>query len=165
MSTATRTVTGAHFEELMKGVDDDIRQIMEDNLVFFTNDSDTSAMAEKSRSDKLRAAYTKLADFITQKLLNDLNNQQKAFLCCGAIGDTVTVQAEGGPKVLNLLPKDFYESLLKTFSVLSPEGRLTSSPPSPRASWSPSRPARIATGTCAVPPPTSAASARSGNAR
>src|SRR5579872_1381391 len=104
MSTTTSTVTGAHYESLMKGVDAEVRQQVEDNIVFFCNDADTSAIAEKSRSDKLRRSYDKLVDWIVSNRLNELNSQQSTFLCTGAIGDIITVQLAKETKTIDLLP-------------------------------------------------------------
>jgi len=121
MSTATQTVTGAHYESLMKGVDSEIRQQVEDNIVFFANDADTAATAEKQRSDRLRRAYDKLVDWIVSNRLNELTPQESLFLNTGAIGDVITVQLEKETKTINLLPTSLYESLLKTFSGRTPE--------------------------------------------
>ena len=112
MSTATSAVTGVHFEKLMEGVDEETRKSVEDGLVFFANDADTSGTAEKSRADKLRTAYNNLVDYLVVNRLNEINGQQATFLCTGALGDTVTVQAAGG-KTLELLPTPFYEFLLQ----------------------------------------------------
>ncbi len=79
MSTATQTVTGAQYESLMKGVDDEVRQQVEDNIVFFANDADTAATAEKQRSDRLRRAYDKLVDWIVSNRLNELTPQAAVF--------------------------------------------------------------------------------------
>ncbi len=121
MSTATQAVTGTHYEALMKGVDSTVRDKVEEFIRFFANDADTSAAAEKSRSDKLRNGYNALVDYIVLNLLNNLNPQQSTFLCTGAIGDTITVQLEKETKTINLLPTATYESLLKTFSGRTPE--------------------------------------------
>src|SRR5580693_3025916 len=83
MSTATQSVTGTHYEQLMKGVDSEVRDKVEDFIRFFANDADTSALAEKSRSDKLRNAYNALVDYIVSNLLNNLNPEQSTFLCTG----------------------------------------------------------------------------------
>jgi hypothetical protein len=116
MSTATQTVTGTHYLELMKEVDAETRKQFEDGLLFFANDADTSGMAEKTRADKLRTAYNILVEYLVSNRLNDLNLEQRVFLCTGSIGDSVTVQFNNAPKVLNLLPPEFYSLLLKTFS-------------------------------------------------
>jgi len=121
MSTATQSVTGTHYEQLMKGVDSEVRDKVEDFIRFFANDADTSAIAEKSRSDKLRNAYNALVDYIVPNLLNNLNPEQSTFLCTGAIGDKITVQTEKETKVIELLPTPLYESLLKSFSGRNPE--------------------------------------------
>ncbi|HJT25474.1 MAG TPA: hypothetical protein VJ873_12950, partial [bacterium] len=121
MSTATQSVTGTHYEQLMKGVDSEVRDKVEEFIRFFANDADTSAVAEKSRSDKLRNAYNALVDYIVANLLNNLNPEQSTFLCTGAIGDRITVQTEKETKHLELLPPPLYESLLKTFSNRNPE--------------------------------------------
>ncbi len=121
MSTATQSVTGTHYEQLMKGVDGEVRGKVEDFIRFFANDADTSALAEKSRSDKLRNAYNALVDYIVSNLLNNLNPEQSTFLCTGAIGDKITVQTEKETKAIELLPTHFYASLLKTFSGRNPE--------------------------------------------
>src|SRR5579872_4194431 len=121
MSTTTSTVTGAHYESLMKGVDSEVRQQVEDNIVFFSNDADTSAVAEKSRSDKLRRSYDKLVDWIVSNRLNELTPQEAVFLNTGAIGDVITVQLPKETKTIELLPNHLYESLLKTFSKRTPE--------------------------------------------
>ncbi len=121
MSTTTQTVTGAHYESLMKSVDSEVRQQVEDNIVFFANDADPSAMAEKSRSDKLRRAYAKLVDWIVSNRLNELTPHEAAFLNAGAIGDVITVQLAKETKTIHLLPTPFYESLLKSFSGRNPE--------------------------------------------
>ena len=121
MSTATSAVTGTHFEKLMEGVEAETRKQIEDTLVFFANDADTSATAEKSRSDKLRNGYNALVDFLVSNRLNDLNPQQMTFLCSGAIGDSITVQLAKETKTLYLLPIPLYQSLLKTFSGRTPE--------------------------------------------
>src|SRR5277367_1007784 len=120
MSTGTSVVSGTHFEEVMKGVDEETRKQVEDGLVFFSNETDTSAMGEKSRADKLRTAYNNLVEYLVSSSLNELNPHQMAFLCSGAIADSVTIQAAGGPKTVQLLPADFYASLLKTFSAPAP---------------------------------------------
>jgi len=120
MSIATNPVTGTHYEALMKGVDSDTRDKVETHIVFFANDADTSAIAEKQRSDKLRNGYNALVDFLVGNLLNNLNPQQATFLCTGAIGDTITVQLEKETKTIELLPTSFYETLLKTFSAPNP---------------------------------------------
>jgi hypothetical protein len=121
MSTATQSVTGTHYEQLMKGVDSEVRDKVEEFIRFFANDTDTSALAEKSRSDKLRNAYNALVDYIVSNLLNNLNPEQSTFLCTGAIGDKITVQTEKETKVIELLPTPLYESLLKSFSGRNPE--------------------------------------------
>ena len=121
MSTATQTVTGAHYESLMKGVDSEVRQQVEDNIIFFANDADTSATAEKSRSDKLRRSYDKLVDWIVSNRLKELTPQEAVFLNTGAIGDVITVQLEKETKTIDLLPASLYASLLKTFSGRTPE--------------------------------------------
>ena len=91
MSTATQTVTGTHYLELMKEVDAETRKQFEDGLLFFANDADTSGMAEKTRADKLRTAYNILVEYLVSNRLNDLTLEQRVFLCTGAIGDSVTV--------------------------------------------------------------------------
>ncbi|HET9869007.1 MAG TPA: hypothetical protein VFR02_00725, partial [bacterium] len=116
MSTATQTVSGTHYQELMKEVDAETRKQFEDGLIFFANDADTSGMAEKTRADKLRTAYNLLVEFLVSNRLNDLNLEQRVFLCTGAIDDSVTVMVNNAPKVLALLPPEFYSLLLKTFS-------------------------------------------------
>ena len=116
MSTATQGVTGIHYEELMKGVDAETREIVEKMIVIFCNDEDQSAAEEKARSDKLRNAYNTLVDFLVNNKLNDLNPQQATFLCTGALGDTITVHAVNPPREIELLPPAFYDMLLKTFS-------------------------------------------------
>jgi hypothetical protein len=116
MSTATQTVSGTHYLELMKEVDAETRKQFEDGLLFFANDADTSGMAEKTRADKLRTAYNLLVEFLVSNRLNDLNLQQRVFLCTGSIGESVTVQVNNAPKTLTLLPPEFYSLLLKTFS-------------------------------------------------
>jgi hypothetical protein len=116
MSTVTFLVSGAHFQELMKEVDPETRKQVEDGLVIFANDADTSGTAEKLRADKLRTAYNVLVEFLVSNRLNDLNPQQKTFLCSGAIGDTLIIQVNNAPKTLPLLPTEFYGFLLKTFS-------------------------------------------------
>ncbi len=121
MSTATQSVTGTHYEQLMKGVDSGVRDKVEDFIRFFANDADTSATAEKLRSDKLRNAYNALVDFIVSNLLNNLNPEQSTFLCTGAIGDKITVHTEKETKAIELLPAPFYQSLLKSFSGRNPE--------------------------------------------
>jgi hypothetical protein len=121
MPNATQIITGTHYEALMKKVDPEVRQQVEDCIVFFANDADTSAPAEKSRSDKLRRAYDKLVDWIVSNRLNDLTPQEALFLNTGAIGDTITVQLEKEAKTIDLLPTPLYESLLKTFSGRTPE--------------------------------------------
>ena len=121
MSTATQSVTGTHYEQLMKGVDSEVREKVEDFIRFFANDADTSAPAEKSRSDKLRNAYNALVDYMVANLLNNLNPEQSTFLCTGAIGDKITVQTEKETKTIELLPAPLYESLLKSFSNRNPE--------------------------------------------
>jgi hypothetical protein len=121
MSTATQSVTGTHYEQLMKGVDSTVRDKVEDNLRFFANDADTSATAEKFRSDKLRNAYNALVDHLVSNFLNNLNPEQSTFLSTGAIGDKITIQTEKETKHIELLPTAFYESLLKSFSVRDPE--------------------------------------------
>ncbi len=121
MSTATQSVTGTHYEQLMKGVDSEVRDKVEEFIRFFANDADTSAVAEKSRSDKLRNAYNALVDYIVPNLLNNLNPEQSTFLCTGAIGDKITVQTDKETKVIDLMPAPLYESLLKTFSGRNPE--------------------------------------------
>ena len=123
MSTATSVVSGIHFEQLMAGVDPETRKSVEDMLVFFANDADTSTTAEKLRADKLRTAYNNLVDFLVSNKLNDLNQQQMAFFCTGAIGDNITIQAGSGPRSFELLPADIYGELLKTFSVTDPAAR------------------------------------------
>lgn len=117
MSTATSTVNGTHYNELMKNIEPEVRQAVEDCIVFFANDADTSALAEKSRSDRMRRAYDKLVDWIVGNRLNDLSKHEMVFLNTGAIGDTITVQLEKETKTIDLLPAPLYESLLKTFSV------------------------------------------------
>ena len=121
MSTATQTVSGTHYQELMKRVDSEVRQQVEDNIVFYANDADTSATAEKQRSDRLRRAYDKLVDWIVSNRLNELTPQEAAFLNTGAIGDVITVQLEKETKTIELLPTPLYESILKTFSGRTPE--------------------------------------------
>ncbi len=121
MSTATSTVTGTHYEELMKRVDSEVRQQVEENIVFFANDADTAATAEKQRSDRLRRGYDKLVDWIVSNRLNELTPQEAAFLNTGAIGDVITVRLEKETKTIDLLPTPLYESLLKTFSGRTPE--------------------------------------------
>lgn len=121
MSTATQSVTGTHYEQLMKGVDSGVRDKVEDFIRMFANDADTSAVAEKSRSDKLRNAYNALVDYLVSNLLNNLNPEQSTFLCTGAIGDKITVQTEKETKSIELLPAPFYDSLLKSFSGRNPE--------------------------------------------
>ena len=121
MSTATQSVTGTHYEQLMKGVDSEVRDKVEEFIRFFANDADTSATAEKLRSDKLRNAYNALVDYIVPNLLNNLNPEQSTFLCTGAIGDKITVQTDKMSKAIDLLPTPLYESLLKTFSGRTPE--------------------------------------------
>jgi hypothetical protein len=123
MSTATQGVTGIHYEELMKGVDDETRELVERMIVNFCNDEDQSAAEEKARSDKLRSAYNTLVDFLVNNKLNDLNPQQKVFLCTGAIGDLITVQAVKPPRELDLLPTHFYDMLIKIFSGPDPNAR------------------------------------------
>lgn len=123
MSTATQVVSGTHFEALMEGVDAETRKQVEDILVFYANDVDTSATAEKARADKLRNAYNSLVDYLVNNRMNELNNQQTTFLCSGALGDVVTVQVNNAPKTVQMLPSDFYSELLKTFSAPSPESR------------------------------------------
>jgi hypothetical protein len=121
MPNATQNITGKHYEQLMKKVDPEVRQQVEDFIAFFANDADTSAPAEKSRSDKLRNAYNKLVDWIVSNRLNELTPHEATFLCTGAIGDTITVQLEKETKTIDLLPALLYESLLKTFSGRTPE--------------------------------------------
>ncbi|MGH7739778.1 MAG: hypothetical protein ACREL1_06490 [bacterium] len=116
MSTATQTVSGAHYLELMKDVPDETRKQFEDGLVFFANDADASGMAEKNRADKLRTAYNILVEFLVSNRLNDLNVEQRVFLCTGAIDDNITILFNNAPKSFSLLPPEFYSLLLKTFS-------------------------------------------------
>ncbi|HXL72031.1 MAG TPA: hypothetical protein VN963_00260, partial [bacterium] len=70
MATTTFVVSGTHFEELLKGVDDETRKEVEDGLLLFANDADTSGTAEKYRSDKLRNVYNSLVDFLISNKLN-----------------------------------------------------------------------------------------------
>ena len=123
MSIATSVVTGTHYEKLMEGVDTETRKQVEDSLVFFANDADTSATAEKLRSDKLRSGYNNLVDFLVSNKLNELNEQQMVFLCSGAIGDVINVQVNNAAKSISLLPPDFYSYLLKSLSDPKPESR------------------------------------------
>ncbi len=123
MSTATSVVSGTNFEELMKGVDDETRKQVEDCLVIYATDADTSATAEKNRADKLRTAYNNLVDYLVSNRLNELTPQQGVFLSTGALGDVITVQIANAPKTVQLLPSDFYGELLKSLSAPSPETR------------------------------------------
>jgi hypothetical protein len=118
MATTTFVVSGTQFEELMKGVDDETRKAMEDGILLFANDADTSGTAEKYRSDKLRNVYNALVDFLVSNKLNELNPNQITFLCTGAIGDKITVQMPPNTKEIQLLPTEFFLSLLKSFSEL-----------------------------------------------
>jgi hypothetical protein len=113
------TVSGAQFDLLMAGVDEETTKQVEDSIVLFANDADTAMTAEKYRADKLRLGYNALVDFLISNKLNELNNQQIVFLCTGAIGDKITVQMQPAPKEIQLLPPAFYESLLKSFSEIS----------------------------------------------
>jgi hypothetical protein len=121
MSTATQTVTGTHYEQLMKGIDSEVRDKVEGFILVFADDADTSAVAEKLRSDKLRNAYNALVDYIVPNLLNNLNAEQSTFLCTGAIGDKITIQTEKETKHIELLDPALYKSLLKSFSNRNPE--------------------------------------------
>lgn len=109
-------VTGTNFEELLKGVDDETRKAVEDGILIFANDTDTSVTAEKYRADKLRLSFNALIDFLVANKLNELNPHQVTFLCTGAIDFKITVQLEKGPKDMILLPAPFYDQLLKSFS-------------------------------------------------
>ena len=113
------TVSGANFDQLMAGVDEETTKQVEDSLVIFANDTDTAATAEKYRADKLRIAYNALVDFLVSSKLNELNPHQIVFLSTGAIGDKITIQMQPAPKEIQLLPPAFYESLLKSFSALT----------------------------------------------
>lgn len=115
MSTATQVISGTHYEKLMEGVDAETRTIVENCLVFFANDADTSATEEKARSDKLRTAYNTLVDFLVSNRLNELNTHQAAFLCTGAIADSILVQSTS-PKTITLLPSQLYLKLIDNFS-------------------------------------------------
>lgn len=119
MATTTFVVSGTHFEELLKGVDDETRKDVENGLLLFANDADTSGTAEKYRSDKLRNVYNALVDFLVSNKLNELNPNQITFLCTGAIGDKITLQMPPNTKEIQLLPTEFFVSLLKSFSEMS----------------------------------------------
>jgi hypothetical protein len=114
-------VTGNHFEKLMEGVDEPTRKQFEDCLAFFAADADTSSAAEKTRSDKLRTGYNNLVDFLVMNRMNELNPQQITFLCTGAMGDTITLQNPA--RTMELLPTDFYNSLIASFSKPNPDAR------------------------------------------
>ena len=103
MSTATQIVSGTHYLELMKEVDAETRKQFEDGLVFFANDADTSGMAEKNRADKLRTAYNTLVEYLVSNRLNELNLQQRVFLCTGSIGESITVQVNNAVAVINIV--------------------------------------------------------------
>lgn len=111
MAATTYAVQGVRFEELMQGVDDAVRKIMEDALLFYTDETDTSASGEKAKSDKLRNAYNELVKFLILNKLNDLNNAQKVFLCTGAVGDVVQYEKGGQTQELVLIPKEVYDVL------------------------------------------------------
>jgi hypothetical protein len=121
MNTSTVAVQGMIFNEVMKEVDLEIRKQVEDALIFFANDADQSAAAEKTRSDKLKTAYTALAMFLISNKLNQLNKYQVTFLCTGAIGDSVEISGSNGSQEINLLPKPFYEYLFNASNELAPE--------------------------------------------
>ncbi len=115
MSTATQVISGIQFEKVMEGVDAETRTIVENCLLFFADDTDTSTTAEKARSDKLRAAYNTLVDFLVSNRLNELNPQQTAFLCTGALADNIAVQS-GTPRAVEMFPSELYKHLVDIFS-------------------------------------------------
>ncbi len=115
MSTVTQVISGTQYEKLMEGVDGETRTIVENCLLFFANDADTSATEEKARSDKLRTAYNALVDFLVSNRLNELNANQTAFLCTGALADSIVVQSSS-PRTLELFPSQLYSQLIDNFS-------------------------------------------------
>jgi hypothetical protein len=117
MVLSTQLVRGVQYEEIMKGVDNETRRTVEDALVFFCNDEDDALEAQKARSDKLRAAYTALVNFLVNNSLNNLNPYQVTFLCTGALGDRLTIQTPHGLEEIDFLPREVYEKLFKDSTI------------------------------------------------
>ncbi len=113
MALSTQLVSGVQYEEIMKGVDGDVRRQVEESLINYCNAEDDSAEAEKARSDKLKGAYNALVSFLVTNCLNEMNPYQATFLCTGALGDRLTIQTPQGLQEIDFLPRDVYENLYK----------------------------------------------------
>jgi len=116
MPTATQQVEGIHFNQLMTGVDQEVRKQVEDAIIYFAEDEDASASAEKARADKLRGAFNTLYMYLVSNCLNSLNPAQTVFMCSGAIGDKVLINYSDAAQEIPLLPNGVYEFLLKSLS-------------------------------------------------
>lgn len=112
MPTATSQIEGVHFNQLMQGVEPEVRKQVEDALYFYVNEEDTSAQGEKTRADKLRSAFNVLYMSLVSSQLNALNGPQTVFLCTGALDEKITMMFDGQPHELPLLPGGLYPALL-----------------------------------------------------
>jgi NOL1/NOP2/fmu family ribosome biogenesis protein len=116
MPTATQKIEGVHYDQLMEGVDQDVRKQVEDALYIFVDEEDQSAQGEKNRADKLRGAFNALYMFLVSNKLNDLNGPQMVFMCSGALDEKVAMELDGQVQDIPLLPPGLYPQLLTSLT-------------------------------------------------
>jgi len=121
MAIATQ-IEGVHFNQLMLGVDAEVRKQVEDSMYFFFDEEDTSAQGEKSRADKLRNAFNNLYMFLVTNKLNDLNAEQMVFLCSGALDEKLVMVFDGQQHEMQILPPNVYPQVLKDMTAPVEEG-------------------------------------------
>jgi len=104
---------GDNLGKVLEGVDQAVREGVLTALEFYGREKSENGnkIEDVVKVNKLRTEYNKLVTSLVTTRLNDLNKNQKLFLCTGAIGDKAVINGNQ----VNLLESDIYYALLENF--------------------------------------------------
>jgi hypothetical protein len=111
--------TNHHFRELIKGAPPQVTSEIGEALLAL----EAERRGEKADAcTKLRSVWLMLARYLVRDLALDLNPEQQLFLLSGALADHVVVKNAAGERItVELVPEDWYSSLLDSLDATVPE--------------------------------------------
>ncbi len=113
MTDDVLTTTGQDvLDQVLDEAPDEVARQVNDALVTYAAPS-RGPQEEVAKAARLRGAFTVVTDWLLGKRLPYLNEAQWLFLCTGALGTSVTVNQNGSPVEVELLPAAVYELLVR----------------------------------------------------
>jgi hypothetical protein len=104
---------GEAINYVLEGIDPAVKEGVLTAIEFYGKEKSENGnkIEDVIKVNKLRTAFNTLVSALITTRMNDLNKQQRLFLCSGAIGDVVEIN---GNKI-NLLDSGLYAELLEKF--------------------------------------------------